>query len=303
MKLVTYLTFDGTCEEAFRHYEKVLGGKITMLMRGAEAPPVAAMPAEFANRVMHAQLEVEGNLLMGADGCPDRTTTPQGFCAHVSIDEPAEAERIFRELGVDGAVTMAMGETFWARRFGMFTDRFGVPWMVNCNRPMDRPETQGKPFIVERTFDVARDQLWSALTMRERLQAWWGPKGASITEADLDFRPGGMFHYGMRFEGSMLWGRFVIREITAPERLVFVNSFSDPERGLARHPKAPEWPIELHTTITLTADGPRRTTLEVQWIPIYPTSAEQKAFDAGHESMKQGWSGSLDRLSAHLRNG
>jgi len=301
MELVTYLTFNGTCEAAFRHYETVLGGKITMLMRGADAPPGVPMPPEFSDRVMHARLEVDGYLLMGSDGPPDRPATPQGFCTHVKVDEPAESERIFRDLGAGGSVTMPIGETFWARRFGMLTDRFGIPWMVNCERPADRPETQGKPFVISRTLDVARDELWSALTTCERLQAWWGPKGATITDATLDLKPGGMFHYAMRFEDRTLWGRFVIREIAVPERLVFVNSFSDPQRGLTRHPMAPEWPIELLTTMRLAADGPRRTTLSVEWIPVYPSGEEKAAFDAGHESMSQGWSGSLERLATHLQ--
>jgi PhnB protein len=135
--LVTYLSFDGQCEAAFKHYEKILGGRIAMMMRYADAPADAGVPQtpETANRTMHARLQIGDRTLMGGDAPAQFASKRQGFCVSVQVDEPAEAERIFRELGEGGLVQMPMGETFWARRFGMLIDKFGTPWMVNCERP------------------------------------------------------------------------------------------------------------------------------------------------------------------------
>jgi PhnB protein len=135
--LVTYLSFDGQCEAAFRHYEKILGGQIVMMMRYAYAPADAGAPqtTEMANRIMHARLQVGDRFLMGGDAPPQFASKPQGFCVSIQVDDPAKAERIFGELSEGGVVQMPIGETFWARRFGMLIDKFGTPWMVNCERP------------------------------------------------------------------------------------------------------------------------------------------------------------------------
>ncbi|MBV9559936.1 MAG: VOC family protein [Bradyrhizobium sp.] len=133
---VTYLSFDGKCEEAFKHYEKVFRGKILMMMRHSDAPKDSGVPQnpETANRIMHARLEAGGRLLMGSDAPNRGSSKPQGFCVSVGVDKPAEAERIFKELSEGGTVMMPIAETFWAQRFGMVTDRFGTPWMVNCEK-------------------------------------------------------------------------------------------------------------------------------------------------------------------------
>ncbi|HYZ21935.1 MAG TPA: VOC family protein [Rhodopila sp.] len=134
--LVTYLSFDGQCEAAFKHYEKVLRGRILMMMRHADAPPGTGVPQtpETAERIMHARLKVGDRLLMGGDAPPQYASTPQGFCVSIQVDDPAEAERIFGELAEGGVIRMPIGETFWARRFGMLVDKFGTPWMVNCEK-------------------------------------------------------------------------------------------------------------------------------------------------------------------------
>jgi PhnB protein len=135
--LVTYLSFDGHCEAAFRRYEKILGGKILMMVRYADAPADAGVSQnpEMAARIMHARLQVGDRLLMGGDAPPQFVTKPQGFCVSIQVDDAAEAERIFRALGEGGVVQMPLGETFWAHRFGMLIDKFGIPWMVNCEKP------------------------------------------------------------------------------------------------------------------------------------------------------------------------
>ena len=129
---------------------------------------------------------------------------------------------------------------------------------------------------------------------------WWGPKEIVVQYAKMDLRPGGTFHYGMKTpDGHLMWGKWSIREINKPERLVFVNSFSDEAGGITRHPMSPTWPLEILSTITFTerADG---SLLTINWLPLNATDAERKTFDEGHESMRNGWGGSLDRLVEYL---
>lgn len=92
----------------------------------------------------------------------------------------------------------------------------------------------------------------------------------------------------------------IYREIAPPDRIVFVNSFSDEAGGLMRHPMAPNWPLELLSTFTFTADAADTTSFSVSWTPLDPTPDEQAAFDSGHASMQQGWTGTLDRLADYL---
>jgi PhnB protein len=153
MDLNTYLFFDGQCEDAFRLYEKVLGGKITTLMRYADAP--SGPPAfKGCNRIIHVSLRAGNRVLMGSDAPPadldplpsghrpEAHKTPQGFWTNVSVDTPDEAERIYHALGEDAAVTMPIGETFFAYRFGLLNDRFGTPWMIaTLQRPYDGSRT------------------------------------------------------------------------------------------------------------------------------------------------------------------
>ncbi len=139
MQLNAYLTFNGQCEAAFRFYERCLGAKIEMMMTHGESPMANQMPPEWRSKVMHSRLVVGDNVLMGSDAPPDRYNAPKGFSVSLSVDDPAQAERIFHALQENGTVQMPLQETFWARRFGMLVDRFGVPWMINCERPEHQP--------------------------------------------------------------------------------------------------------------------------------------------------------------------
>ena len=135
MQLNPYLTFDGRCEDAFKFYAKVLGGEIVAMIRHEGTPAETHVPAEWGKKIMHARLIVDGEVLMGSDAPPDRSDgAMKGFSVTLSIDQPAEADRVFAALADKGTVRMPIQETFWAQRFGMLTDQFGVPWMINCEK-------------------------------------------------------------------------------------------------------------------------------------------------------------------------
>jgi PhnB protein len=135
MRLNSHLHFSGQCEEAFKLYEKVLGGKVEGLFRYEAAPPDAQnVPADWRNKIMHAYMTIGDQALMGMDAPPERFQKPQGFHVSISVKDVAEGKRIFEALSDKGNVIMKFGPTFWSPGFAMFVDRFGIPWMVNVDQ-------------------------------------------------------------------------------------------------------------------------------------------------------------------------
>jgi len=134
MQFNSYLLFNGDCEEAFKTYEKIFGGKIEALLTHEGTPASCEVPPEWQKKILHARITIGNAVLMASDAPPGRYSKPQGFSVNIGLTDIKEAERIFSALSEGAAVTMALGETFWAHRFGMLTDRFGIPWMVNVER-------------------------------------------------------------------------------------------------------------------------------------------------------------------------
>jgi PhnB protein len=135
MSLNPYLYFDGRCEEAFNFYQKCLGGRITFMMRWDGSPMASQTPPGWATKILHAGLATGDGVLEGCDAGPGQYKKPESFCVMLRPKDAAEAERIFSALAEGGTVQIPFGETFWALRFGMVVDRFGVPWLVNCEKP------------------------------------------------------------------------------------------------------------------------------------------------------------------------
>lgn len=133
MKLNPHLNFDGNCAEAYRFYEQHLGARTLFSITYGASPMAGEFPAEYADKIMHATIEIGDVSVMGADSPPGYYQKPDGFCISLSFDDVAEAERVFNALAENGKVNMPLQQTFWARKFGMLIDQFGIPWMVNCN--------------------------------------------------------------------------------------------------------------------------------------------------------------------------
>jgi PhnB protein len=133
MQLTTHLGFDGQCAEAFEFYAKTLKGRIVMRMTYGEMPGHEA-PAGVRERIAHIRLEAGEQMLMGADALPGHAGARDGFAVCASITDLSEAQRVFEALAAGGSIQMPFQETFWAHGFGMCADRFGVPWMVNCEK-------------------------------------------------------------------------------------------------------------------------------------------------------------------------
>ena len=132
MELNPYLLFNGNCEAALKFYEQHLGGKIEAIHTYGGSPMEKHFSPEWRDKVMHARMTVGKTVLMGSDAPDGRYQVPQGFSVSLNLKDIAEADRVFHALSANGTVQMPIQETFWAKRFAMFTDSFGVPWMINC---------------------------------------------------------------------------------------------------------------------------------------------------------------------------
>src|SRR5579871_5305107 len=144
---------------------------------------------------------------------------------------------------------------------------------------------QGDEFTISRVFDAPRELVFDAWTQEQHLAQWFGPKGCAIVDAKLDLRPGGFFHYGMRFlDGNVMWGKWIFKEIKRPEKLVLVSHFSDARGGITRHPANKDWPRETLSTTTFEAQGDK-TLLTLRWRPQDATEVELKTFASSHASM------------------
>jgi len=140
MQMQPYLSFKGDCEAAFTFYAQCLGGQLESIFRYGGSPLEHQVPAEWSNKVMHASVTIGGQTLAGADVAPDAYENPKGFSLSLNMANVADAERIFGALAEGGRILMPLEQTFWAVRFGMIVDRFGIQWLINCEaRTLERP--------------------------------------------------------------------------------------------------------------------------------------------------------------------
>src|SRR2546423_324274 len=131
-ELSSYISFRGECEAAFKFYEEVLGAKPGLIFRYADTPMADVVPDGWDTKIMHGSVTIGRHVLEGADVPPERYEEPKGFSLSLNVRSVNEAERLFQELAKGGRVVYRIEKTFWSERFGMVIDRFGIPWMINC---------------------------------------------------------------------------------------------------------------------------------------------------------------------------
>lgn len=136
MQVNPYLFFHGQCEEAFNAYARILGGTIEAMMKHEGTPAEGHVPPEWRDKIIHAALRVGEGVIMASDDPSEHFQQPQGFYVSLHYTDVAEAERVYNALAEGGKTNMPFEETFWAVRFGMLVDRFGIPWMINVGKPM-----------------------------------------------------------------------------------------------------------------------------------------------------------------------
>jgi len=170
--------------------------------------------------------------------------------------------------------------------------------MTTSNDPAPPPAE--RELVITRVVNAPRKLVWKAFTESDGLAHWWGPAGYTMLVHTLDLRPGGVFHYSMRSpDGQLMWGKFVFRDLQAPERMVFVTSFSDAEGNINRAPFSPTWPLEILNTVTLI-EASGGTTVTLRGGPINATAEELETFWRAQESVRQGFAGTFDQLVAYL---
>lgn len=158
-----------------------------------------------------------------------------------------------------------------------------------------------KELVITRVFNAPRELVFKACTEATHLANWWGPAGLKLSVIKLEVRPGGTFLYGMHAEnGSEMYGKFVYHAIQAPEKLVFVNSFSDKEGNIIRAPFSNVWPLEIMNTWTFTEEGQGKTKITLRGMPYHATEEEHKAFEEMFPSMQQGFGATFDQLDTYL---
>ena len=131
MTINPYIFFDGNCRTAFEFYSEILGVEPAMMVTVGESPTEDQMPGLTKDSIMHARLDIGGTHLMASDAPMGRYEKPQGFSLCLVVSSIEEGERVFEALSTGGQVYMPYAQTFWATRFGMLEDKFGIDWMIN----------------------------------------------------------------------------------------------------------------------------------------------------------------------------
>lgn len=267
------------------HMEAKPGGMWRYVMHGPDG-------VDYHNKITFLEV-VEGERLVYQHG-GDKDCEPVNF--HVTVT--------FSEYGGKTLVNMRMVFPSAGARDHVVNTYGAIPGLDQTlgrlTEHLASRDDANRPFVISRVFDAPRELVWNAWTQRDHLLNWFGPKGFTMRVATLDFRPGGVFHYCMRSPaGQDMWGKFVYREIIAPQRIVLVNSFSDEQGNITRHPLSATWPREMLTTTTF-GEYQGKTTVTLEWAPLNATEAEQKTFDEGRQGMTMGWTGTFDQLAKYL---
>ncbi|MDB5210237.1 MAG: activator of Hsp90 ATPase 1 family protein [Sediminibacterium sp.] len=165
---------------------------------------------------------------------------------------------------------------------------------------MANEKNNADELIITRELLAPRELVFAAFTNPAHLAKWWGPANFTFGIQTMDVRPGGICHYKM--EGSdefVMWAKFVYIEIIEPEKVVFLNCFSNAEAGLTRFPMMPTWPMEMHNILTLAEEN-GKTILTLRIRPHHATEEETTTFIEGFGSMQQGFGASFDQLENYL---
>lgn len=271
------------------------GGVFRYTMHGPDG-------TDWPNRISYREITRPERIVY--DHGEDVDDDPNAF--HVTVTFSAEdgGTRVTMRTVFNTAEQLAAAKGFGAEKLGYQTlERLAERLKAMAAGTLPPAEGgAGRDFVVTREVDAPRALVFDAWTKEEHLKHWWGPKGFTMLSCRVDLRPGGMFLYGMRSpEGYEMWGRWVYREISPPDRLTFVSSFSDKEGAVTRAPFSASWPLEVFSVLELTEHG-GRTTVAMRGLPENATEAERKVFEAAFASMQQGWAGTLDQLEAYVAN-
>ena len=157
----------------------------------------------------------------------------------------------------------------------------------------------GEELVISRTFNAPKELVYKAFSNAEAIAQWWGPKGCTLNINKFNFSHGGIFHYNMEFAGRVMWGKFKYLEMSAPDRIVFINSFSDEDGNVTPNAFIPGFPLETLNIVTFVEqDG--KTTLTFRGGPINATAEQQGVYNGMKGGLQQGFAGTFDQLEQYL---
>ena len=269
----------------FKKYDLHLGGEARFMMHG---PDGTNYPNRFIFRTIDAPHILAYDHDNGGEGDFDHK-----FFGEVELKDEAGKTRIELRLNEQSIAARDAIAKYAVEGGKQNLDRLAVyvaPMAAALNK-----------FEITRSFPVSQARLFEACTRVEEMKQWFAPSGMSTIKAEQDFRPGGTYHYGMATaDGHEMWGLVTYKEITPQQRLVYLQSFSNKDRGITVHPMAPTWPKEMVTVFEFIAEGPMQSTLKINWIYAGVDDAEGETFRAAHAGMTGGWNGTLDSLQKYL---
>ncbi len=261
------------------------GGVWRFVMHGPDG-------VDYQNKITYVEVDEPKRLVYKHGG--DKETEPVNFEVTATFDDENGKTRLNMRM----LFPSAAAKDFTVEKYGAVEGHNQT--LTRLTEELAKVEAGDHAFIISRVLDAPRDLVWKAWTERDRMMEWFGPKGLAMTKAELDFRPGGIFHYCLQTpDGKEMWGKWTFREIVPPQRIVLVNAFSDKDGNLSRHPMAPTWPREMLTTTTF-AEHEGKTTVTIHWTSLNATDEERQTFNNSRQGMTAGWTGTFEQLEAYL---
>jgi uncharacterized protein YndB with AHSA1/START domain len=264
-----------------------VGGQILFTMHGPDGK-------DWPNRIVYRELDPPRYMKWfhdnGGEGDVDHK-----FIGEIELfDEGKDKTRIELRLNEESMANRDNLVSFGATEGG----RQNLDRLAAYVAPMVDEKNR---FVIERVFPVSQARLFEVATKVEHMKQWFAPPGMKVIKAEQDLKPGGTYHYGLAGpDGGEMWGKVTYTEVTPPSRVVYLQSFSDKDGGISRHPMAPTWPLEMVTIFDFIAEGEKQTKLRITWIYAGIDDAEANTFRGAHDGMNGGWTGTLDALYAYV---
>jgi len=273
---------------SYKQFDLKVGGQALFTMHGPDG-------TDYPNRFIFLTIDPPHLLRFehdnGGEGPVDHK-----FTGEIELTEEAGKTRIELRL-----IEKDMAARDMIAQFALEGGRQNLDRLAAFVAPMAEAKNR---FEIERSYPVSQERLFRTCTDVKEMMQWFAPPGMKVIKAEQDLKPGGIYHYGLASgQGNEMWGKVTYKEIKPNSRLVYLQSFSDPQGGLTRHPMAPQWPLEMVTVMEFMPEGAKQTKLKIGWIYAGVEQAEGEAFRAAHESMSGGWTGTLDNLQAYLAKG
>ena len=268
------------------------GGRWRFTMHGPDG-------RDYPNLVVYLEVDPPGRLVYEHVG--EEGIEPTCFKTIVTLEELGPART---RVSLQSIFPSAQARDFVVREYGALEGgKQHLARMAEHAASLASRAGASRDFVMHRVFDAPRALVYRVWTEVEHLARWFGPEGCTLSGCKLDLRPGGSFLYCMSFSGKTdHWGKWVFREIVPGERLVFTVSFADEKGTTVRAPFDERWPLTMLSSVTFEdhAGIGGGTVVTLRWSALDASREEQQTFDEGHASMRQGWTGTFDRLAEHL---